>query len=128
MACCYSTLDLTMGYWQDSLDSHVREKTAFCTTLGCLEPQQRFSGLSSICTYLDDIIINFSNEWQRHVQHLRAVLGSQRQEEITANPKKFATGQVEVWNFWVFIHVYTVYCLFFCFYKKPQKSLRSFWL
>ncbi|XP_036417924.1 uncharacterized protein LOC118801669 [Colossoma macropomum] len=45
--------------------------------------------------YLDDIII-YSNDWQRHVQHLRAVLRSLRRAGLTANPKKCAIGRVEV--------------------------------
>ncbi len=42
--------------------------------------------------YLDDIIIH-SNDWQRHMEHLRAVL---RVAGLTANPRKCAIGRVEV--------------------------------
>ncbi len=45
--------------------------------------------------YLDDIII-YSNDWQRHMEHLRAVLRSLRGAGLTANPKKCAVGRVEV--------------------------------
>ncbi|XP_057187735.1 mucin-13 [Triplophysa rosa] len=45
--------------------------------------------------YLDDIIIH-SNDWQRHIEHLRAVLRSLREAGLTANPKKCAIGRVEV--------------------------------
>ncbi|MGL4350437.1 MAG: reverse transcriptase family protein, partial [Plesiomonas shigelloides] len=45
--------------------------------------------------YLNDIII-YSNDWQRHMQHLRAVLSSRRSAGLTANPKKCAVGRVEV--------------------------------
>lgn len=43
--------------------------------------------------YLDGIII-YSNDLQRHFQH--DPMRSLRQEGPTANPKKYATGQVEV--------------------------------
>ncbi|CAM4608181.1 unnamed protein product [Leuciscus chuanchicus] len=45
--------------------------------------------------YLDDIII-YSGDWQRHMQHLRAVLKTLRRAGLTANPKKCAVGRVEV--------------------------------
>ncbi len=45
--------------------------------------------------YLDDIII-YSNDWQRHMEHLRAVLRALRVAGLTANPKKWAVGRVEV--------------------------------
>ncbi len=45
--------------------------------------------------YLDDIIIH-SNDWQRHMEHLRAVLRSLREAGLTANPRKCAIGRVEV--------------------------------
>ncbi|KAI2657591.1 Transposon Tf2-9 polyprotein [Labeo rohita] len=45
--------------------------------------------------YLDDIII-YSQDWQRHMVHLRAVLRALRGAGLTANPKKCAIGRVEV--------------------------------
>ncbi len=45
--------------------------------------------------YLDDIII-YSNDWQRHMEHLQAVLRALRGAGLTANPKKCAVGRVEV--------------------------------
>ncbi len=45
--------------------------------------------------YLDDIIIH-SNDWQRHMEHLRAVLRALRVAGLTANPRKCAIGRVEV--------------------------------
>lgn len=45
--------------------------------------------------YLDDIII-YSNDWQRHMEHVRAVLRVLRMAGLTANPKKRAVGRVEV--------------------------------
>ncbi len=45
--------------------------------------------------YLDDIIIH-SNDWQRHMEHLRAVLRALRVAGLRANPRKCAIGRVEV--------------------------------
>ncbi len=45
--------------------------------------------------YLDDIII-YSQDWQRHLVHLREVLRALRGAGLTANPKKCAIGRVEV--------------------------------
>ncbi|KAI2647892.1 Retrovirus-related Pol polyprotein [Labeo rohita] len=45
--------------------------------------------------YLDDIII-YSNDWQRHMEHLWALLRVLRGAGLTANPKKCAIGRVEV--------------------------------
>lgn len=44
---------------------------------------------------LDDIIIH-SNDWQRHMEHLRTVLRSLRVARLTANPRKCAIGWVEL--------------------------------
>lgn len=56
-----------------------------------LRPHQAY-----VAAYLDYIII-YSNDWQRHVQCLRAVLRSLHAAELTADPKKCAIGKVEVW-------------------------------
>lgn len=44
--------------------------------------------------FLDDII--YSNDWQQHIQHLRAVLRSQRWAGLRANPRKCVIRSVEV--------------------------------
>ncbi len=110
----YSTLDLTKGYWQIPLSPLSKEKTAFTTPFGLhqfvtlpfglfgapatfqrlmdkvLRPHSAYAA-----AYLDDIIIH-SNDWQRHMEHLRAVLRSLREAGLTANPRKCAIGRVEV--------------------------------
>ncbi len=45
--------------------------------------------------YLDEIII-YSQDWQRHMVHLREVLRALRGAGLTANPNKCAIGRVEV--------------------------------
>ncbi len=111
----YSTLDLTKGYCQIPLSPLSKEKTDFTTPFGLhqfvtlpfglfgapatfqrlmdkvLRPHSAYTA-----AYLDDIIIH-SNDWQRHMEHLRAVLKALRVAGLTANPRKCAIGRVEVW-------------------------------
>ncbi|XP_039532215.1 uncharacterized protein LOC120482205 [Pimephales promelas] len=110
----YSTLDLTKGYWQIPLSPMSKEKTAFTTPFGLHQfvtlPFGLFGAPATFqrlmdrilrphaayaAAYLDDIII-YSNDWQRHMQYLRAVLKTLRRAGLTANPKKCAIGRVEV--------------------------------
>ncbi len=101
----YSTLDLTKGYWQIPLTPISKEKTAFTTLFGLHQfvmlPFGLFGAPATFqrlmnrilrphaayaAAYLDDIII-YSNDWQRHMQHLRAVLRSLRGAGLMANLK-----------------------------------------
>ncbi len=110
----YSTLDLTKGYCQIPLSPLSKEKTAFTTPFGLHQfvtlPFGLFGAPATFqrlmdkilwphsayaAAYLDDIIIH-SNDWQRHMEHLRAVLRSLRVAGLTANPRKCAIGRVEV--------------------------------
>lgn len=101
-----STLDLTKGYWQVPLGIGTREKTAFATPEGLyqytvlpfgvhgasatflrlmdrvLRPHQAYAA-----AYLDDII-RHSDNWESHLDRLRAMLGALRAARLTANPKK----------------------------------------
>ncbi len=118
----YSTLDLTKGYWRIPLSPLSKEKTAFTTPFGLhqfvmlpfglfgapatfqrlmdkvLRPHSAYAA-----AYLDDIIIH-SNDWQQHMEHLRAVLRSLRVAGLTANLRKCAIGRVEV-GIWAFTWV-----------------------
>ncbi len=110
----YSTLDLTKGYWQIPLSSLSKEKSAFTTPFGLHQFVTLPFGLfgapttfqrlmdkilrphtANAAAYLDDIII-YSQDWQRHMVHLREVLRALRGAGLTANPKKCAIGRVEV--------------------------------
>ncbi len=110
----YSTLDLTKGYWQIPLSPLSKEKSAFTTPFGLHQfitlPFGLFGAPATFqrlmdkilrphtayaAAYLDDIII-YSQDWQRHMVHLREVLRALRGAGLTANPKKCAIGRVEV--------------------------------
>ncbi len=109
----YSTLDLTKGYWQILLSPLSKEKTAFTTPFGLHQfvtlPFGLFGAPATFQRLMDkvlrphsayaaaylDIIIH-SNDWQRYMEHLRAVLRSLRVAGLTANPRKCAIGRVEV--------------------------------
>lgn len=103
----YSTLDLMTGYWQIPLSPLSKEKTAFTTLFGlhqCITlPFGLFGAPATFqrlmdkilrpynayaASYFDDII--YSNDWQRHLEHLHAVLRSLRVAGFTANPQKCA--------------------------------------
>ncbi len=109
----YSTLDLTKGYWQIPLSPLSKEKSAFTTPFGLHQFVTLPFGLFGVpatfqrlmdkilrphtayaAAYLDDII--YSQDWQRHMVHLREVLRALRGAGLTANPKKCAIGRVEV--------------------------------
>ncbi len=85
----YSTLDLTKGYWQIPLSPLSKEKSAFTTPFGLHQfitlPFGLFGAPATFqrlmdkilrphtayaAAYLDDIII-YSQDWQRHMVHLR---------------------------------------------------------
>ncbi len=110
----YSTLDLTKGYWQIPLSPLSKEKSAFTKPFGLHQFVTLLFGLfgapatfqrlmdkilrphtAYAAAYLDDIII-YSQDWQRHMVHLREVLRALRGAGLTANPKKCAIGRVEV--------------------------------
>lgn len=109
-----STLDLTKGYWQIPLTPASREKTAFSTLFGLFQfktvPFSLHGAAATFqrlmdrvlqdhwdytATYIDDIVI-YSQNWQDHTRHLRAVLRTLRDAGLTSNPTKCHIGQREV--------------------------------
>ncbi len=97
----YSTLDLTKGYWQIPLSPLSKEKSAFTTPFGLHQfvtlPFGLFGAPATFqrlmdkilrphtayaAAYLDDIII-YSQDWQRHMVHLREVLRALRGAGLT---------------------------------------------
>ena len=47
-----------------------------------------------IVGYLDDIIIN-SNEWEEHLNHIRAVFNQLRNAGLLVKPQKYQVGMSE---------------------------------
>lgn len=110
-----SKLDLTKGYWQVPLDSASRQKSAFITPFGHYQfTVAPFGMMNSGATFvrmmdkvlagydefadsfIDDIGI-FSDTWEYHIEHLRAVFDSLRQAKLVAKPSKclFGYGELE---------------------------------
>ena len=108
-------LDMTRGYWQVPLDDVSVPISAFVTPhghfqwrympFGLRNAPATFSrlvnkllmGLEGFCAaYLDDIII-FSDTWEEHLSHIRAVLTRVREAYLTLSPKKchFAVAEVD---------------------------------
>uniref|UniRef100_A0A8C5LM99 ribonuclease H n=1 Tax=Leptobrachium leishanense TaxID=445787 RepID=A0A8C5LM99_9ANUR len=109
-----TTIDLCKGYWQIPLAEEGVPKSAFITPFGLyqfwvmpfgmknapatfqrivdhlLEGMQDFTS-----AYLDDIAI-FSNTWEDHLQHLRAVLDRLGPAGLTVKPDKCHVGMSEV--------------------------------
>ncbi len=102
----YSTLDLTKGYWQIPLSPLSKEKSAFTTPFGLHQfvtlPFGLFGAPATFqrlmdkilrphtayaAAYLDDIII-YSQDWQRHMVHLREVLRALRGAGTNGQPKE----------------------------------------
>ena len=88
----FTVLDLTRGYWQVPLHPDSRSKTAFTTPFGLFQFKTMPFGLKGApatfqrlmdrllqdcqafaAAYLDDLII-FSETFDDHLQHIRAVL------------------------------------------------------
>jgi hypothetical protein len=109
-----SKLDLTKGYWQVPLDLESRQKSAFITHFGHYQfTVMPFGMINSGATFvrmmdkvlegfdefadsfIDDIGI-FSDTWEFHVEHLRAVFQSLREAKLVAKPSKCFVGYGEL--------------------------------
>jgi hypothetical protein len=108
-------VDMTRGYWQVPLDDYSSPISAFVTPTGHF--QWRFlpfglrnapatfsrlvikvlKGLEHFCgAYLDDVI-TFSDTWEEHLQHLKAVFSRIRDAGLTLNRAKcdFACAELD---------------------------------
>ena len=109
-----SKMDLTKGYWQVPLDLESRQKSAFITPFGHYQfTVMPFGMINSGATFvrmmdkvlegfdefadsfIDDIGI-FSDTWEFHVEHLRAVFQSLREAKLVAKPSKCFVGYGEL--------------------------------
>lgn len=108
-----SKLDLLKGYWQVPLTPRAQEITLFITPSGLYSYSvmsfglrnapatfQRLMnkvvfGLEGCAVYLDDVIV-FSDTWEQHLVHLRALLTCLAEACLTVNLAKceFAKGTV----------------------------------
>ncbi|KAJ0039408.1 hypothetical protein NL108_016223 [Boleophthalmus pectinirostris] len=101
-----TTLDLCKGYWQVPLEASSRPYTAFRTPAGLYQFTVMPFGLHGApatfqrlmdrvlqgceefsAAYLDDVVI-FSETWEQHVQHLKAVLQKIQAAGLTLNVAK----------------------------------------
>ena len=108
-----TTLDLARGYWQVPVSEKDRTKTAFITLTGLFQFRVMPFGLNGApatfqrmmdsairglerhtAVYLDDIII-FSETWDEHVEHIKAVLTRLCERNLTAKPVKCKFGMQE---------------------------------
>ncbi|CAC5404352.1 Transposon Ty3-I Gag-Pol polyprotein,Transposon Ty3-G Gag-Pol polyprotein [Mytilus coruscus] len=109
-----SKIDLTKGYWQVPLDKDSRQKSAFITPFGHYQfTVTPFGMMNSGATFvrmmdkvlagyedfadsfIDDIGI-FSDTWEYHIEHLRAVFDSLRRARLVAKPSKCSFGYGEL--------------------------------
>lgn len=109
-----STLDLVRGYWQVPLTARASRYAAFVSPFGTFRPLMLSFGLKNapFCfsslmdrvlqglgefalPYLDDIAV-FSNSWEDHLAHLRAVFVRLREANLTVKAEKCQLGGAEV--------------------------------
>ncbi len=101
-----STIDLTRSYWQVPLAKGARTRSAFATPFGLFQFTVMPFGLQGApatfqrlmdrvirglgefsAAYMDGVII-FSESWEEHLKHLRAVLDRLREAGLTTKTKK----------------------------------------
>lgn len=100
-----SKFDLLKGYWQVPLSKRAREIAAFITPFGLYSyivmpfglrnapaTFQRLmnrvvAGLNGCAVYLDDVVV-FSDTWETHVQHIKALLDRLVWARLTINLAK----------------------------------------
>jgi len=112
-------LDLSKGYLQVKLKEESIPKSAFVTPFGLFEYTRMSFGLKNsgrtfqrlmdrilrecqefAIPYIDDVVI-FSDSWQEHLTHLRAVFSKLSQANLTIKPGKcqFAQKQIKYLGF-----------------------------
>ena len=109
----YSSVDLTKGFWQVPLRESDCSKSAIVTQLGTFEftvmpfgltnapatfnrITQKLFGSDSVhskyaVAFVDDVGV-YSNSWAEHMQHLKAVLNTLRDNHLYANLEKCSLG------------------------------------
>ena len=64
-------------------------KTSAATFLRMMD--KLLAPLNNVISYFDDIVV-FSDTWQEHVQHLKALFARLREENLTVRPSKCEFG------------------------------------
>lgn len=108
-----SRFDLTKGYYQVPLSDDTKEKSAFVTPFGLYEfnvmpfgmktspatfirlVDKVLDGCSNVVAYFDDIIV-YSDTWEEHLHHVKAVLDKLKSAGLTIRPSKCKLGASEV--------------------------------
>ena len=109
-----SKLDLCKGYWQIPLTERSKQYTAFTSPTGLYQFKYLPFGLHGApatfqrmmdrllrgkdhyaAAYMDDLVI-FSDDWESHLIHLRDVLETLKQANLTVKPSKCRFGQTSV--------------------------------
>lgn len=109
-----SVLDLTKGYWQIPLEENAKPYSAFVTHSGHYQWNVMPFGLKNAGStfqksidkifkthrkycraYIDDLAI-FSNSWEDHLYHIKAVLGVLHTVGLKVNLKKCDFGKSQV--------------------------------
>lgn len=115
-ATVFSVLDLVSGFWQIPMDSATRHKAAFTTQSGIYEWMRLPFGLSNspqsfsmimaqvlrgvnwkfVLCYVDAILV-FSENFEKHLDHLKQVLHCLQKANLTLKPSKckFALKEVK---------------------------------
>ena len=106
----YSKIDLAKGYYQISMSSNDKEKTAFTTPMGQFQFKVMPFGLKTagavfsrimrkvieplpkcVSNFVDDILVA-THTWEEHVRVLKLLFKRLREVNMSARPKKCAFG------------------------------------
>ena len=108
-----SSYDLLKGYWQVPLTARAKEISAFVTPHGLYQYRvlpfgmmnapatfQRImnrviAGLDNTEVYIDDIVM-YSNTWNQHIEHTKALFDRLSRAKLTINLSKSQIGKARV--------------------------------
>ena len=107
-------LDLCKGYWQVPLSERSKQYTAFSTPLGLYQFKYLPFGLHGApatfqrmmdrllkgkeeygAAYMDDLVV-FSSEFDEHLEHLKEILETLQEANLTVKPSKCSFAQSKV--------------------------------
>ena len=109
----FSKFDLTKGYWQVPVKEEAKPYTAFVTPAGLFQFRKMpfglvnapatfsrmmrlvLNGLENTHNFIDDVLVHSEN-WEDHVNTIRALLSRLREVGLTAKPSKCEVGKQTV--------------------------------